>query len=55
MEQRSKLDICHKIHSGKVSLNLMSERKAQTSQIISNNVINIYAEESCQHEKVSIN
>lgn len=42
MEQRSKLDICHKIHSGKASLNLMSERKARISEIISNSVINIY-------------
>lgn len=50
MEQRSKLDIWHKINSVKVSLNLMSERKARISEIISNSAINIYAEERCQHE-----
>lgn len=49
MEQRSKLDIWHKIHSGKVSLNLMSEIKARVPQIISNCVINIYAEERRRH------
>lgn len=49
-EQRSKLDIWHKIHLVKVSLNLMSERTACIPEIISNSVINIYSEERCQHE-----